>query len=109
LTPTAIPNAPTQSPRLTLGTPEAGFDTSAPGSTGSSSSGAGSGSSGGSSGGVRSGIVNGVQAAGNFPVAGYGMAQDAVGRLSLWGQLTLLAGALTLATGAVLRVRRSRR
>jgi hypothetical protein len=113
LTPTAIPNAPTRSAPLTLGTPATGFDGSASGSTSDSSSGSGSsgagGSSGfGSSGGVRSGIIDGVQAAGNFPVAGYGMAQDAVGFISLWGQLALLGGVITVTTGAILRRRDKR-
>jgi hypothetical protein len=104
LTPTAIPNAPTQQALLTLGTPETGFDPGVTGSAGSTGASGGGNSSSGSGilGGAPDGIVSGVRAAGNFPVAGYGMARDAVSGLSLWAQLVLCVGVLTFATGAAL-------
>jgi hypothetical protein len=109
LTPTAISNAPTQEPRLSLSDPQSQVDDTPPGSQGSSGSGSqssGSGSSGSSSGSGGRGLIDRVQSAGNFPVAGYGMARDAVSELSLWAQVTLLVGVLTLGLGALVRRRR---
>jgi hypothetical protein len=115
LTPTAIPNAVvTQTLRLGDGS---GTDPSAPGAPGSGSSAAGSGSgtssgsgsaSGSGSSGGRSGVLGGIQSAAGAPIAGYGMARDAFFTLSLWAQLTLVAGLLIAGTGAVMHVRNKR-
>jgi hypothetical protein len=111
LTPTAIPDAAlTPTLRLSDGS---GADPNAPGATSSGSAGSssgsgaasGSGTSGSSSGGGRSGVLGGIQSAAGAPIAGYGMAREAFFTLSLWAQLTLVAGLLVFGAGAVVHVR----
>jgi hypothetical protein len=113
LTPTAIPGA-VLTPTLRL-SDNSGVDPSAPGAPasgsatgGTSGAASGSGSSSGSDSGGRSGVLGGIQGVANAPVAGYGMARDAFFTLSLWAQLTLVAGLMLAGTGAVVRVRNKR-